>query len=182
MQCQNQKAKNKNAEGTKGKNSKLALPNSEKKLAICLQGESPIALPSLRRRSTDEQNLRLRAQNQGSALRARGLPGHNRLDRAHAVRRAVDAGRDDARVCRDGEPRAEGARTARRREGRGSRSWSSCFDVVWRVVCCCARARARRQATLARRESLVVRASSVRPSGGFVPVPTCVFCVKISEH
>ena len=119
-------------------------PTQKKKLSVCLQGESPIALPSLRRRSTDEQNLRLRAQNQGSALRARGLPGHNRLDRAHAVRRAVDAGRDDARVCRDGEPRAEGARTARRREGRGSRSWSrsSCFDVVWRVVCCCASARA----------------------------------------
>ena len=99
-------------------------PTQKKKLSVCLQGESPIALPSLRRRSTDEQNLRLRAQNQGSALRARGLPGHNRLDRAHAVRRAVDAGRDDARVCRDGEPRAEGARAARRREGRGSRSWS----------------------------------------------------------
>ena len=168
MQCQNQKAKNKNAEGTKGKNSQLALPNSEKKLSVCLQGESPIALPSLRRRSTDEQNLRLRAQNQGSALRAR--VASQATTALIALMPSVAPWTLDAMMrARAGtesqEPRERAQRDVAKDEdhghGRGRRALMLCGGL-----CAVARARARRQATLARTSRVTGGARLVRPSVG----------------
>ena len=97
---------------------------------------------------------------------ARGLLGHNRLDRSVAP--WTDAGRDDARACagtESQEPRERAARVSR-----GARITVMVAVVVALVLCgglcAVARARARRQATLARTSRVTGGARLVRPSVG----------------